>query len=122
MRIDNEVAVTLTPPDPVTFQEAVYRLSVLLRFFALVLGREQPLVALTVRLCGQTDNSLPVEISRSLAPDPGRAGDTEESRSPHPADVLVSVVDSAEQYSTVLRNYLAWIRSATTVGHGYEAR
>jgi hypothetical protein len=62
VRIDNEGVVTLRPPDLVTFQEAVNRLSVLLRFFALVLGREQPLIALTVRLCGQTDNSLPVEI------------------------------------------------------------
>ena len=106
VQIDNEVMVTLTPSDPLTFQEGINRLSVLLRFFELILGREQPLANLNVMLCGQPQNYSTIEIHRSLSPYSGDPVDSKESRSLAPSDVLVSVVDGAEEYSTVLMNYL----------------
>jgi hypothetical protein len=107
VRIDNEVMVTLTPPNPLTFEEGINRLSILSRFFELVLGREQPLTHLSVSLCNSNERSLPIEIYRSMAPDPRGAVDFDESRSPGPRDVLVTTVEGTEQYSTILRNYLA---------------
>ena len=129
VRIDNKVVVTLPPPEPVTFQDAINRMSVLLRFFELVLGKEQPLIDLTVRLSGQMDNSPPVSIYRSYSPDTPNTNNSDKSQSPHPADVLVSIVDKTEQYSTVLINYLASdserhdsrarLRSELNIGHHY---
>ena len=106
VRIDNEVVVTLTSPEPVTFQEGILRLSVLLRFFSLVTGREQPLRSLTVMLADQPDRSSPVEVYRSFTPRLRWDDDQDGSRRPHPADVLVSTHNDSIQYSTVLKNYL----------------
>jgi hypothetical protein len=107
LRIDNEVMVTMTPSESFTFKDGLNQLSVLLRFFELILGREQPLKKLNVRLCNQTGCSSAIDIHRSLAPDSSELADSEESRSIGPRDVLICTVDSSEQYSTVLINYLA---------------
>lgn len=106
VRIDNEVVLTLTPPGPVTFQDGMRRLSVLLRFFELVIGREQSLRGLTVRLIGHPEQSSPVDIYRSFTPRPRPQGDSDSSSRPHPADVLVSTHDGSGQFSNVLKNYL----------------
>lgn len=105
--IDNELTVTLTPTDALTFRDAINQLSTVLRFFELVLGREQPLTHLSVSLCGSNEESLLVEIYRTMSPDAFGAVDFDESHSPGPRAVLLSTVDGTEQYSTVLRNYLA---------------
>lgn len=107
VRMDNQVVVTLTPPEPVGFEEAIERLSVLLRFFGMIMGREQPLHELTMTLADQPERSLPVRVYRSFTPTSRNEGDPEDSHRPHPADVLVSSFHDAEEYSTVLRNYLA---------------
>jgi hypothetical protein len=107
LRIDNEVMVTMTPTESLTFKDSLNQLSVLLRFFELILGREQPLKKLNVRLCSQTDRSSAIEIHRSLETDSSELTDPEESRSIGPRDALMCTIDSSEQYSTVLINYLA---------------
>jgi ApeA N-terminal domain 1 len=107
LRIDNEVMVTMTPTESLTFKEGLNQLSVLLRFFELILGREQPLKKLNVRLCSQSDRSSTIDVHRSLAPDSNKLADPEESRSIGPRDALICTIDSSEQYSTVLNNYLA---------------
>lgn len=128
-RIDNKVMVTLTPTEPLTFEEGIYQLAALLRFFELLLGCAQPLTDLKVRLSGQDKRSRSIDIYRSFAPDPRNAVDSEEVRSPGPRDVLVSTADSAEQYAIVLKNYLASdcerhdgrgrLRSALNTGRRY---
>ena len=107
VRIDNEVMITLTPPNPLTFEEGINRLLTLSRFFELILGREQPLTHLSMSPYNSNERCLPVEIYRSMAPEPCAAVDFDESRSPSPRDVLITTVEGIEQYSTVLRNYLA---------------
>lgn len=106
VRIDNEVMVTLRPSDPLTFQEGINRLSTLLRFFELVLGREQPLTHLSASLCSLGERATPVEIYRSYALDSRGAVDFDEARTLGPRDALISIVDGTEQFSTVLKNYL----------------
>lgn len=106
VRIDNEVMVTLRAPDPLTFQEGINRLSTILRFFELILGREQPLTHLSVSPCSMGVRSTPVEIHRSYALDSRGAVDFDEAQSPGPRDALISIVDGTEQFSTVLKNYL----------------
>jgi hypothetical protein len=129
IRIDNKVMVTLTVARPLTFEESLNRLSVLLRFFELIIGCEQPLTDLNVRLFGQDETSSSIKIYRSFGPDSHKAVDPEKRQSPGPRDVLVTIVESSEQYATVLKNYLASdgdrhdsrarLRSALNIGRRY---
>lgn len=106
-RIDNKVMVTLTPVTPLTFEEGMDQLGVLLRFFELLLGCKQPLTNLNVRLYGQDERTSSIEVYRSLSPNAHNPVGSEKGRSPGPADVLVCTVDNTELFSIVLRNYLA---------------
>ncbi|MGB3222549.1 MAG: HEPN domain-containing protein [Desulforhopalus sp.] len=106
--IDNEVMVSLKAPEPITFQDSVNRLSILLRFFELILGLEQPLRNLEVETSEQPESFQPIEMYRSFAPSLSGDGDSESSKSPHVSDILVSIIQGdTTQYSTVLKNYLA---------------
>ncbi|MDY0280480.1 MAG: hypothetical protein RBR35_07955 [Salinivirgaceae bacterium] len=105
-RIDNRLVLILKPLNPVFFEEAMQRLLVLLRFFELLAGREQPLTELSLSLAGQSDQSMPIEVYRSFAPQPRSEDDPLSANRPHPADVLVSTRDDSKEYSTVLKNYL----------------
>ena len=104
VRIDNKVMVTLKPSTSITFQEAIKRLNTLMRFFELVLGREQPLIVLNIQLGNQSKSFSKIEVFRSLA---SNVEELEQYRDLGPRDALLSLVDSVNQYSTVLVNYLA---------------
>jgi hypothetical protein len=107
VRIDNKVMVTMIPTESLTFKDGINNLSVLLRFFELMLGCKQPLTELNVKLCSQTERCRAIDIHRSLEPNLSKLAEPEESQSIGPSDVLICTLDSPEQYSTVLANYLA---------------
>lgn len=104
--IFNKVFVTLTPTETLTFKDVIDRLATLLRFFELLVGREQSLFDFNVRLKDQDENSSAIEIHRTIAPDPDDST-PQESHAPGPRDVLISTCDDAEQYSLVLTSYMA---------------
>lgn len=106
VRIDNTVTLVLTPSNPITFNEAIWRLSTLLRFFELIAGRFQPLSGLAITLAGQSDRSSPIDVYRSFTPQPRTERENDKVRRPHPADVLISTRDNSGDYSTILKNYL----------------
>jgi len=106
VRIDNFIAVTIKPDAPVSLQKIMSRLRVLLRFFELVIGREQGLSHLNVALQDEHKGSLPVAVYRTMEGASSEDVEGDKNDSPHPRDVLVSTIDGSENYSRLLISYL----------------
>ncbi|TKA91731.1 hypothetical protein FAZ79_00020 [Guyparkeria sp. SB14A] len=106
VRIDNYIAVTIKPDEPLSLQESMRRLRVVLRFFGLVIGREQGLSHLNIVLqSDEPKESLPVAVYRTMEDVPPQEEGRKNHR-PHPRDILVSTLDGPEDYSNLLRAYL----------------
>lgn len=101
--IQNTITVTMTFQEPVAFDDAQSRLHVLLRFFELLIGRRQNLLALTAHTVGEDDQSFPLNVYWSSPPQRNDAHGVSE---PHPADVLLSPVDQPGTFVSVLQNWL----------------
>jgi len=107
VRIDNFIAVTIKPSEPVSLRDSMRRLRIALRFFGLVIGREQGLSHLSISLRGQPKKSLPVAVYRTMEDASPQEGNGSKKDPPHPRDVLVSTVDGSDDYSKLLKAYIS---------------
>lgn len=101
--LKNTIVLAITFSAPVIFREAISRMSALLRYLELLVGRPQNIVSLSL----ETDSSQPrpafLEVYWSLPPKRSRSRG---GGKPHPADVLLDAVRHPEKFSLVLKNWL----------------
>lgn len=105
VRIDSEIRVSVTPDVPITFDEAVDRVLVLLRFITVTVGRRQNIQEFSLRVDGAgIDDGLKVHWSNHPArsPSPRRGRDN-----PHPRDLPLDPVRRFDEFANVLKTWLA---------------
>jgi hypothetical protein len=101
--IQNKIVIIIRFPAPLAFHEAVSRVSVLIDFLGLLVGRPQNLLALGIRLGVATEEPVALEVAWSYAPKRDKA---KESKKPGSFDVLLDAVRDTTQFSGVLRRWL----------------
>lgn len=101
--IQNKIVITIKFSTPLAFDQAVSRVSVLIEFLGLLVGRPQNLLALGIRLRVATEKPVALEVAWSHAPKRDKA---RESKKPGSFDVLLDAVRDTEQFSGVLRRWL----------------
>lgn len=104
VRIDNVISVTLEPPSPITFEEAITRTLRLLRFLELIIGRPQNLQELAIFIDGG-EHPEPLKVHWSHRPT--RAVDTVgNTGSPQPADLLLDPIQRQPEFVSVMQAWL----------------
>lgn len=101
--IQNKIVVMIRFPTPLAFHEAVSRVSVLIDFFGLLVGRPQNLLALGIQLAGAPEKPVALEVAWSHAPKRDKA---KESKKPRSFDVLLDALRDTAQFSEVLSRWL----------------
>jgi ApeA N-terminal domain 1 len=105
VRIDNQIWLTIIPEIPVTMNDAVDRLTSLLRFVAIAVGRTQCLPIFVVRaVTGDASQEVRVHWSDY----PRRSGQvTDALRKPQPSDLPLDSIHRSKEFVTVLKAWLA---------------
>jgi hypothetical protein len=105
VRIDNQIRVSVVPEYPVTLNDSADRLTSLLRFIAVAVGRKQNLPLFVVRF-GTGDAYQVVRIHWSNYP--RRAGEFDDARGrPKPGDLPLDSIRRPEEFVAVLKSWLA---------------
>ena len=101
--LKNTIVLAITFSAPVIFSEAISRMSTLLRYLELLVGRPQNIVSLNLETHSSQHPPAFLEVHWSLRPkrSPSRGGGK-----PHPADVLLDAIRRTENFSLVLKNWL----------------
>lgn len=103
--IRNEMVASLEPTAPLKFEEAIQRLMTLLRFLAVFAGREQKVGAIHVSSTADGITRPPSQVHWSHAPrGKGAKGGTFK---PQPIDLPLDPIRRPEEFSRVLRHWIA---------------
>jgi len=100
----NTISVALGFPQPVAFQECIERVSTLLPYLGLLVGRPQNLVRLHVRT---QDDHLTANLLQAYWCMRPKRNSEHEGPKPHPAEVLLDAVRRREEFTQVLASWLA---------------
>ncbi len=101
--LKNTIFVTIEFKEAIGFEEAIFQISTLLRYLAILAGRPQNVIALEVEVKADQGNSV-LRVNWNLCPKYERRD--EEDR-PHASDVLLDAVRQPDEFSRVLANWLA---------------
>lgn len=101
--IRNRTLVEISFPEPRLLPDALDAVLSVLRFLGMLAGRSQNIDGIWLDTIGD-DRAPPLDFYWVHAP---RRPAIWEERNPHPSEILISVVDTPEQFSTVLSRWLA---------------
>jgi hypothetical protein len=101
--IANKITITVGFDESIRFEESLTRLHAFLRFFDLLIGRPQNLLGLTLHLSVDSKDAAPLHLY--WCSPPGRA-ETQGTRNPHPADVLLSPIEHPQAFREVLCKWM----------------
>ena len=102
--IKNSIPVTLRFASPVNFDSAFDGMLSLVRYFELLVGRQQNIVDVGLVVGDGTSYEHYLKVEWSLAP---TRPAPDEERGPHPRDILLSPIDDPTMFGNVLSAYFA---------------
>jgi hypothetical protein len=88
---------------PVNFDAAFSNVLALVRYYELLVGRQQNLLDLAITIGDGQDYTQHLNVDWSMAP---KREDRNKERSPHPGDVLVNAVDDPKKFGDILGKWL----------------
>jgi hypothetical protein len=103
VRLQNTISVTIEFGEPVVFEEAMTRTSILSNYLGMLVGRPQNIQDLAVRLAPENEITGFLRVYWSMPP---RRDAAHEDEKPHCADVLIDAVHEPDAFSNVLANWL----------------
>jgi hypothetical protein len=104
IRLDNAISVTIAFENQIRFHDAMVRMSTLLSYLGLLVGRPQNLIKIGLRI--KSDNEIP-EILMVICSMPPHRDSSNTGREPHPSSVLLDVIRKPQEFSQVTANWLA---------------
>jgi hypothetical protein len=101
--LKNTISVTIAFQEELAFENAIFRMSTLLRYLGVLVGRPQNILDISLRLSEDTQapNILQVYWSIPLRRDPSK-----ERGDPHPGDILLDAIRDPIQFPSVLVSWL----------------
>ena len=105
--IKNRMMVTIAPPTPITFDGCIERTMTLVRFLTLLAGRKQGIKSIFLDIATESGQPrAPLHLSWSFAPR-GQKRKDDSSHRPEPGDVPLDAVRRPDEFTTVLKNWVA---------------
>lgn len=101
--LENHIFVTIDFREAVTFKDTIDRLSALLRYIAMLVGRQQNLIELNIDIESDDERQASLQVYWSMTPK--REPSYEEER-PHPRDILINAIRQPVVFSSVLHSWL----------------
>jgi hypothetical protein len=101
--IKNRIPVTIRFAGPVNFDTAFDGVLALVRYFELIIGRQQNVLSIGVTVRDGSSHDQYLNVNWSMAPQREVRG---EDRGPHPADLLLNPVADPRVFGSVLSSYL----------------
>lgn len=101
--LKNTISVTIAFQQELAFENAIFRMTTLLRYLGVLIGRPQNILDLSLRVREDTQAPNILQVYWSFPP---RRDPSKERGNPHPADVLLNVIDDPTQFSSVLASWL----------------
>jgi ApeA N-terminal domain 1 len=101
--IKNTISITIGFDTPTNLETAFHRVLALVRFFELIIGRQQNVLDLGVVLGdgASSDQYLSMDYSMGLKRDEAKG-----EQKPHPTDILLSAIEEPALFTNVLSAYL----------------
>lgn len=99
----NRIVISITFYEKLDFHLAIHRVSVLLDYLGMLVGRPQNLLGLQIRVGEECEKPIILKVYWSIAP---KRNTSNESEKPHPSDVLLDAVRNSEDFSHTLANWL----------------
>lgn len=103
MRLDNRIGISITFRERVGFSDAIFRISRMLEFLGLLVGRPQNLRELSLDVGTRPEEPIILKVHWSNQPRRERAN---ESREPDAFDILLDAAGNPEEFSQVLPKWL----------------
>lgn len=104
LRLNSQLEVSLRFQEPLAFKNALERKHALIRFFELIIGREQLLLSVELRLEGQREWEPSLKVAEAYAPEIDESSE-HDAEAPAPRDVLLCTVDGVEDFRRVAVAY-----------------
>jgi ApeA-like protein/HEPN superfamily Apea-like protein len=101
--LKNRIFVAIGFKEGVTFDDAISRTLILLRYLGILVGRPQNLLAMSLHI--GPDNTIP-NVLRVYWSMPPERDSTRPGIKPHPSDVLLDAVRVPQQFSRVMSSWL----------------
>ena len=121
--LKNTIFISVAFKAPVTFKESIGRVSTLLKYLGVLIGRPQNILGLNVRLESKQERPSYLRVYWSMPP---KREASREGEKPHPADVLVNAVRQPEEFSRILENWLsrhdAWCNARLRFFNSFEGQ
>jgi hypothetical protein len=95
----NTIFVNIAFKEARAFDEAIINTSTLIRYLGILVGRQQNVLELRLRVDSNEERPIFLEVYWSMPP---KRDPSHEERNPHPADVLMDGVRQPESFSQVL--------------------
>ena len=102
--IRNHIAVEIAFAPPVNLDKSLDGLLALVRYFELLIGRQQNILDIAVILGDGASHEQHLKVDWNMAPQ--RSASSEEEHEPHSADILLNPIDDAKIFGDVLSAYL----------------
>jgi hypothetical protein len=102
--LKNTISVSIAFQQPIGFQECIERVSTLLPYLGLLVGRPQNLVRLHLWTQENHRNATLLQVYWCMRP---KRSAEHEGPKPHPAEVLLDAVRKREEFTRVLASWLA---------------
>jgi len=99
----NTISVTIAFQEGLAFENAIFRMSTVLRYLGVLVGRPQNILDLSLRV---RENTQAPNILRVYWSIPPRRDPSKERGDPHPGDILLNVIHEPTQFSSVLGSWL----------------
>lgn len=104
--IKNRMMVTLTPAEPIIFDECIERLLSINRFLSLLAGRKQGIQSILLYLASELDDfPKPLHLRWAYAPKGSKSRRKSSSDRPHPGDIPLDAVRRPEEFAAVLSDW-----------------
>lgn len=104
--IKNRMVVSVEPDSAVTFDKAIDRMMTIVNFLSVIAGRRQGVHDIHLRTTASDDPAWrPLPVNWSYAPK-GHASKTSYFK-PHPGDIPLDPIRRPEEFSAVLKNWVA---------------
>ena len=105
--IKNRMMITIAPPTPIAFDECIERTMTIFRFLSLLAGRKQGIKSVFLDIATESDQlRAPLQLSWSFAPR-GHKRKDDSNQKPHPGDVPLDAVRRPDEFTTVLKDWVA---------------
>lgn len=108
VNIKNQLVIGLEPISPITFNDTIDRLMILIHFLSALAGRRQAPRSIELKLSGEKDPRMrPLRLHWSYRPKGNKDRKGESQNAPSPGDIPLNAIGRGDEFASVLQHWIA---------------